>query len=98
MADGADRPKVGKSGTGRGNAGKGRKKGSTNKTTREAKEAIELAFQGIGGVDALILWAEENKGIFYGQVWPKLLPIQHKHGGDSDNQAPILFRTVYETR
>lgn len=97
MADAREAPKVGKSAP-RGNAGKGRKKGSVNKTTKEAKEAIELAFEGIGGVNALILWAEDNKSVFYSQVWPKLLPIQHKHGGDADNTTPILFKTVYEAR
>lgn len=34
-------------------AGMGRKKGSLNKTTVACKEALQLAFQGIGGVSAL---------------------------------------------
>jgi hypothetical protein len=42
--------KVGKAA---GNRGKGRKKGVPNKTTVACKEALQLAFQGIGGVSAL---------------------------------------------
>jgi hypothetical protein len=86
------KPKVGPSGTNTGNAGKGRQKGSVNKTTKEAKEAIELAFSGLGGVDALIAWAKGNQDAFYGSVWPKLLPVQHKHGGDQEN--PIALQMI----
>lgn len=35
------------------NAGKGRAKGSKNKTTVAVKQALMLAFDGIGGVPAL---------------------------------------------
>jgi len=86
----ATTPKVGK--PRQGNAGQGRKPGSLNKTTREAKEAIELAFHGIGGVNALISWAKENQGAFYTSIYPKLLPVQHKVGGDKDN--PLVIQNV----
>lgn len=49
--------KVGKAA---GNRGKGRKKGVPNKTTVACKEALQLAFQGIGGVPALQTWAKLN--------------------------------------
>jgi hypothetical protein len=70
----------------------GRPKGVPNKKTREVKEAIELCFQGLGGVKALQAWAETNPDLFYGSVWPKLLPIQHRVGGDPDNKAPIVYQ------
>lgn len=70
----------------------GRQKGTQNKQTREVKEAIELCFHELGGVPALKAWAETNPDLFYGSVWPKLLPIQHRHGGDPANKAPIVFQ------
>ena len=53
----------------------GRQKGTPNKTTAKVKEAMELAFEGIGGVPALIEWAEDNKTEFY-KLFAKLLPVQ----------------------
>ena len=53
----------------------GRQKGTPNKTTAKVKEAMELAFEGIGGVPALIEWAEYNKTEFY-KLFVKLLPVQ----------------------
>lgn len=70
----------------------GRVKGVPNKQTREVKEAIELCFQELGGIPALKQWAETNPDLFYGSVWPKLLPIQHRVGGDPDNKAPIVYQ------
>ena len=60
------------------NAGKGRKKGTPNRFTASAKEAIEQAAQGLGGVPRLIQWAQEapeNERVFWGSVYPKLLPL-----------------------
>lgn len=68
----------------------GRKVGSKNKVTAAAKEAIELAFEGIGGVAALTKWAKSNRTTFYGRVWPKLLPLQLV--GDAAN--PIVTETI----
>lgn len=45
-----------------------------NKLTVEAKEAIELAFEGIGGVPALIEWAQAKRDLFYTLIWTKLIP------------------------
>ena len=53
----------------------GRQKGTPNKTTAKVKEAMELAFEGIGGVPALIKWAEDNQTEFY-KLFVKLLPVQ----------------------
>lgn len=53
----------------------GRKKGSANKTTVKVREAMELAFEGVGGVPALVEWAQENQTEFY-KLFAKLLPVQ----------------------
>lgn len=57
----------------------GRPKGSLNKTTSLAKEAIALAAEGLGGTDRLIEWAKEdpkNESAFWTTIYPKLLPLQ----------------------
>lgn len=72
----ADANKIGKSA---GNRGRGRPKGSQNKTTTAAKDAIALAAERLGGVDRLVEWAKEDAGnekVFWGTVYPKLLPLQ----------------------
>ncbi len=59
--------------------GPGRPKGSPNKVTATAKEAIQIAFQGIGGTDRLIAWVKEdpkNEAVFFSTIFPKLLPHQ----------------------
>ncbi|WP_321951898.1 hypothetical protein [Paraburkholderia bannensis] len=69
-------------------AGMGRKKGSLNKTTKAAKDAIAAAAEALGGADRLTAWAQEdpqNERIFWGTIYPKLLPLQI--AGDPD--API---------
>lgn len=59
--------------------GPGRPKGSLNKTTLAAKDAISLAAEGLGGTERLIAWAQEdpaNERVFWGSIYPKLLPLQ----------------------
>ncbi|WP_167313402.1 hypothetical protein [Ralstonia insidiosa] len=61
------------------NAGKGRPKGAKNKTTLAAKEAIAIAAERLGGADRLVEWAKEdpaNERVFWGTIYPKLLPLQ----------------------
>lgn len=66
------------------NAGKGRKKGSKNKTTRAAKEMLEEAFDRAGGVDELTKFAKANPAAFY-QLWGRILPknVDVTSGGES---------------
>lgn len=57
----------------------GRKKGTPNKTTLAAKEAIAYAAEGLGGADRLIEWAKEdpqNERAFWTAIYPKLMPLQ----------------------
>lgn len=58
----------------------GRRKGGTNKLTVAAKEAFQLAFQGLGGVDGLMEWARGNPDDFY-KLYARLIPVDVQHGG-----------------
>jgi hypothetical protein len=60
-------------------AGKGRVKGSLNKTTKTAKDAIAAAAEALGGAVRLTAWVKEdpaNERVFWGTIYPKLLPLQ----------------------
>jgi hypothetical protein len=57
--------------------GSGRKVGTPNRTTIFAKKAFEAAFDGIGGVPALILWAKTNRTEFF-KLYGKLIPTDMK--------------------
>jgi len=66
------------------NAGKGRKKGVPNKTTKLAKQAIHDAFEKLGGMEALVTWAQsdpDNMKVFYATIWPKIIPLQVEADG-----------------
>ncbi len=53
-----------------------------NKTTLAAKEAFRMAFEGTGGVPALIAWGKENRGELY-KLYARLIPteVTGKDGG-----------------
>jgi len=64
---------------GDGTPGPGRPKGVPNKMTIAAKEAIAIAADKLGGADRLVAWAQEdpaNERVFWGTIYPKLLPLQ----------------------
>lgn len=56
-------------------AGKGRPKGSVNKLTKTIKEAIEAAFDKVGGADYLARMAEDQPTAFMALLG-KVLPTQ----------------------
>lgn len=69
----------------------GRQKGTPNKVTTAAKDAIAQAFDRVGGVDSLVEWIEtsdDNRKVFYTSVYPKLIPVQVS--GDPDN--PLIHK------
>jgi hypothetical protein len=73
----------------------GRTKGTPNKTTLAAKEAISLAAERLGGTDRLVSWAQEdpaNERVFWGTIYPKLLPLQVA----GDPNSPIIHKIEYE--
>ena len=53
----------------------GKPVGALSKVSRSAKEALTLAFEGIGGLPALETWARDpaNRGAFY-SLWGKMIP------------------------
>jgi len=65
-------PKVGPN---RGNAGKGRPKGSTNKITRDIREAVLQSFEIVGGAQYLAEQARLNP-VAYLSLVGKVLPLQ----------------------
>ena len=61
----------------------GRAKGTLNKTTQTAKDAIALAADELGGADRLVEWAKsdpDNEKAFWVSIYPKLLPLQVNGG------------------
>lgn len=71
----------------------GRKKGSPNKTTQAAKDAIAQAASELGGAARLVEWAREdklNERVFWGTIYPKLLPLQVNGSGENGEHQVIL--------
>lgn len=73
----------------------GRPKGSTNKITANIKEAIEKAFEGVGGAEYLMRQAEENPQAFMtllGKILPAQINADVTSKGQSigDMQAAVL--------
>lgn len=57
----------------------GRKKGTPNRTTQIAKDAIAEVAENLGGVKRLTAWvreSEDNERTFWAAIYPKLLPLQ----------------------
>lgn len=73
----------------------GRKKGTPNKTTALAKEAIESAFEHLQTKSNaqhrrdFKSWAEDNPSDFYKLLLPKLLPVQLNHG-DANGERLVI--------
>lgn len=96
MENDSKEPKVGPN---RGNAGKGRPKGTPNKTTQAAKDAIAMAAEALGGAERLVEWAKEdpaNEKAFWTTIYPKLLPLQvtGEGGGPVVIQATALDERI----
>lgn len=70
--------------------GGGSRKGIPNKMTRAAREALALAFEGIGGVEALIEWAKKNQTEFY-KLYARLIPVE-LHGAAADGSIVVEHR------
>jgi hypothetical protein len=72
----------------------GRKKGSVNKTTKSAREAFQLAFEGTNGVDGLKTWAKANPTEFY-KLYARLIPVEHVGEGGEGPIATVV-KHIYE--
>ena len=67
MASGGKRP------------GAGRKPGAPNALSAAAKDVIQQASVMLGGVDGLVAWIRSdtaNEKVYWGTIYPKLLPVQ----------------------
>jgi hypothetical protein len=81
----------------------GRKRGTPNRTTRQAKEAIAFVFDGLGGAEGLLKWAQENdenKRVFLTQLFPKIVPleVQGTHHVETVDRTEVLRRAREEVR
>lgn len=59
--------------------GRGRPKGSQNKVSKAAKDAIAEAAEKLGGVERMVNWAKEapeNERAFWATIYPKLIAVQ----------------------
>lgn len=84
---------------GKGNPGK--PKGALSKTTKTAKEAIALAAEKLGGAERLVEWAQEdplNERVFWGTIYPKLLPLQVTGEGGGPVQIAEIRRVVVDVK
>ena len=61
---------------------RGRKKGATNKVSRQAKDNISAVFVRLGGTAAMARWARKNQSEFY-RIYSRLIPVEvtGKDGG-----------------
>jgi hypothetical protein len=52
---------------------RGKPPGTRNRLTMAARQAFQAAFDNVGGVHRLTLWASENPGEFY-KLYARLIP------------------------
>ena len=71
----------------------GRLKGTPNKVTTLAKDAITAAAERLGGIDRLVEWVRTdpaNERVFWGTIYTKLLPLQVS----GDPSAPLISKII----
>ena len=63
------------------------------KLTRDAKAAIQLAFERLGDLDRLVEWANQpaNLGTFYTQIWSKIIPKDVQAKIDTNQKLNITW-------
>lgn len=86
-----------KIGTNRGNAGKGRPKGSTNKVTKTIREAIEASFEKVGGAEYLARMAEDQPSA-YMTLLGKVLPAHMNIKASGDGFKLIVERASADNK
>jgi hypothetical protein len=67
--------------------GRGRPKGSPNKTSKAVKDVILEAADGLGGAQRLLEWAQsdpKNEAAFWASIYPRLLPKEVTGEGGKD--------------
>lgn len=86
-------PRLGQSAPNKGNAGKGRVKGSQNKATAAIKDMITQALDKAGGVSYLQRQADENPVAFMGLVG-KVMPLQVNGAGENGEHIISVVRWI----
>ena len=78
--------------------GAGRKPGVQNQLTKAAKDVIAQVAEDLGGAEGMYEWVKSdpaNEKIFWGGIYPKLLPLQltGADGGaiESKTSIEVLF-------
>jgi hypothetical protein len=72
------------------------KEKTTTEIPVEARTAIALAFEGMGGLKKLIAWAKSHQSIFYTQLYSKLAPmqLQGQLSVEADNTAAAAIEHI----
>ena len=78
-----------------GNAGKGRQKGSKNKSTAAVKTLLLAVNDKLGGEKAMLVWAQANPTEFY-KLLGRLIPqeVSGPDGGDIPVKASLSVSFV----
>lgn len=66
---------------------------SATALTKDAKAAVQLAFENLGGVPRLVQWANSSPvtlGMFYTQIWGKIIPKDIKAEVDGNITLEIV--------
>jgi hypothetical protein len=78
----------------------GRKKGTPNKLTSTFREAVLVAYEGIGGHEAFKLWAKNTQTEFY-KIAARLIPTEIQQLGKDGKPVdpsvaaqPVIHMTV----
>jgi hypothetical protein len=77
------------------NKGRGRPKGSQNKVSRAAKDAIAEAAENLGGSERIVAWAQEapeNERAFWSTIYPKLIAVQV----DANHSGQVVAQVVFK--
>jgi hypothetical protein len=69
----------------------GRKKGTPNKVNASMRAAFHEAFDNLGGVPALVRWAQSEPTEFY-KLAARLIPIDVTSNGDSITIERVTFK------
>ena len=73
----------------------GRTSGTPNRLTKSAREAFQLAFDGIGGAGRLTEWAKVNPTEFF-KLYARLIPVEHVGEGGEGPIATVV-KHIYES-
>ena len=75
----------------------GRKAGTPNKLTANAREAFQAVFDDIGGKETLAAWAQANPSDFY-RLYARLIPQDLNHGGQKENPLTSNLAALLDER